>query len=97
MSLNHGVIGSLETYLFWLKFPKFQYGCCTCRVMTFHDIEFQHHSAWYFGCPHAGNLLSGSSNKPFTAIAHRFFVRLTPLNNIPVEISNEKYQLDNRF
>ena len=66
------------------------------RVVTFHDIEFQHHCLVFLMPPSGILQLSGSSNKPFTAIAHRFFVRLTPLNNIP-EISNEKYQLDNRF
>ena len=66
------------------------------RVVTFHDIESQHHCLVFLMPPSGILQLSSSSNKPFTAIAHRFFVRLTPLNNIP-EISNEKYQLDNRF
>ena len=77
LSLNHGVIWSLETST---NSPPWHW--------VFSII------AWYFGCPHAGYLLSSSSNKPLLPMAHRFFVLLTPLNNIP-EISNEANKLDN--
>ena len=56
------------------------------RVVTFHDIESQHHCLVFLMPPSGIIQLSGSLNKPFTAIAHRFFVRLTPLNIIQMII-----------
>ena len=89
VSLNHGIIGSLK-----LSFSGRSYNMAVVpRVVTFlHDIESQHHCLVFLMPPSGILQLSSSSSKPFTAIAHRFFVRLTPLNNIP-EISNEVINL----